>query len=405
MSLETAPAGSRAGNRPARSNVALATLFLATFVLGCSEMLVIGMLDLIAAGLRVSISTAGALLTAQALGMALGGPLLTALTITWNKRIVLISALGLTIAANLVLVLTTGFGPILAARAVAGAAQGLFIAAGIAVAVSLVPAERTGRAMSVVISGFAVSSAVGVPLGTLAGQVLGWRGSFTAVVVLAVLALVATLGVVPSVRGTSDGAWRQARYVFAPRVLAVLGLGALIFAGAAAFNTYLVPFLQGVTGISGALISVLLMIFGVATTVGSYGGGRLADAGAARALILGSAGIAVSLAALWLFGGNPVLAGLALFAVGLFGMGSAPALQYRVVQLAGPGGQLAQAMPAAVANLGIALGSVAGGLAIGAYTPAAAAVTGLVLAVLATAAAVAASFLEPSAGAEVDQGR
>ncbi|GAB3757912.1 MFS transporter [Microlunatus parietis] len=397
MSLETARAENEAGSTSsARTNLALATLFLATFVLGCSEMLVIGMLDLIAADLRVSISTAGTLLTAQALGMALGGPVLTALTITWNKRIVLIGALGLTVAANLVLVLTAGFGLYLAARAFAGAAQGLFIAAGIAVAVSLVPAERTGRAMSVVISGFAVSSAVGVPLGTLAGQLLGWRGSFTAVVVLAVIALVATLGVVPSVRGTGAGAWQQARHVFAPRVLAVLGLGGLIFAGAAAFNTYMVPFLQEVTGVSGALISVFLMIFGVATTVGSYGGGRLADAGAARALILGAAGLAVSLAALFLFGGIAVLAGLALFAVGLFGMGSAPALQYRVVQLAGPGGQLAQAMPASVANLGIALGSIAGGLAIGAYTTAAAAGTGLVIAVLAVAAAVASSFLKPS---------
>lgn len=380
----------------AKVNIALATLFTATFVLGCSEMLVIGMLDLIAADLRVSISAAGALLTAQALGMALGGPILTALTMRWNKRIILIGALGLTIAANLVLVLTDTYGLFLAARALAGAAQGLFIAAGIAVAVSLVPAERTGRAMSVVISGFAVSSAVGVPLGTLAGQELGWRGSFAAVILLAVIALVATLGVIPSVRGTSDGAWQQARHAFAPRVLAVLGLGGLIFAGAAAFNTYMVPFLQGVTGITGGLISVYLMAFGVATTVGSFGGGRLADAGAARTLIIGAGGVAVSLAALYVFGEFAFLAALALFALGLFGMGSAPALQYRVVQLAGPGGQLAQSLPASVANLGIALGSVAGGLAIGATTAAAAAVTGLVIAVLAIAAAVATSFLKPS---------
>jgi DHA1 family inner membrane transport protein len=390
------PANETGSGTTARVNAALATLFLATFVLGCSEMLVIGMLDLIATDLRVSISAAGALLTAQALGMALGGPLLTAWTITWNKRIVLLGALGLTVVANLVLVLTGAYGLYLAARAVAGAAQGLFIAAGIAVAVSLVPAERTGRAMSVVISGFAVSSAVGVPLGTLVGQWLGWRGSFVAVIMLAAIALVAILAVVPSVRGTSDGAWRQARHAFSPRVLAVLGLGGLIFAGAAAFNTFMVPFLQSVTGITGGLISVYLIIFGVATTVGSYAGGRLADLGAARTLILGAGGVAVSLAALYLFGGFAFIAALALFALGLFGMGSAPALQYRVVQLAGPGGQLAQSLPASVANLGIALGSVAGGLAIGASTAAAAAVTGFAIAILAIGAAVATSFLKPS---------
>ncbi|WP_129789798.1 MFS transporter [Promicromonospora panici] len=396
MSLRTVKAENATGSSTsAKVNIALATLFMATFVLGCSEMLVIGMLDLIAADLRVSISAAGALLTAQALGMALGGPILTALTMRWNKRIILIGALGLTVAANLVLVLTADYGLFLAARAVAGAAQGLFIAAGIAVAVSLVPAERTGRAMSVVISGFAVSSAVGVPLGTLAGQELGWRGSFTAVIVLAVIALVATLGVVSSVRGTSERVWQQARHAFAPRVLAVLGLGGLIFAGAAAFNTYMVPFLQDVTGVAGGLISVYLMAFGIATAVGSFGGGRLADAGAARTLILGASGVAVSLAALYVFGEFAFLAALALFALGLFGMGSAPSLQYRVVELAGPGGQLAQSLPASVANLGIALGSIAGGLAIGASAVAAVAVTGLVIAVLAVVAAVATSFLKP----------
>ena len=382
---------------PRRVSIALATLFLATFVLGCAEMLVVGMLDLIATDLRVSIPAAGTLLTAQALGMAVGGPILTALTIKLNKRTILIGALGLSVVANLVLVLTAEYDLFIGARTVAGAAQGLFIAAGIAVGVSLVPAERMGRAMSVVISGFAVSSAVGVPLGTLAGQVIGWRGSFVAVVVLAVIALAATLGVVPSVRGTGGGVGRQARHAFAPRVLAVLGLGALVFAGAAAFNTYMVPFLQGVTGITGGLVSVFLMAFGVANAVGSFGGGRFADANAARTLVVGAGGVAVSLAALYFLGGIAFLVVLAMFALGLFGMGSAPSLQYRVVELAGPGGQLAQCLPASAANLGIAVGSGAGGLAIGAYTASAAAVTGLVIAVLAIATAAATSFLEPPA--------
>lgn len=360
-------------------------------------MLAIGMLDLIAADLRVSIPAAGVLLTAQALGMAVGGPLLTALTIRVNKRTLLVGALALSVLTNLVLVLTAEYELFVAARAVAGAGQGLLTATAIAVGVSLVPANRAGRAMSVIISGFAVSSAVGVPPGTLAGQALGWRGSFAAVVVLAAVALVATLVVVPSVAASGGGAGRQARHAFAPRVLAVLGLGALIFAGAAAFNTYMVPFLRSVTGVSGGLISAYLLAFGVATAVGSFGSGRFADANAARTLVIGAGGIAISLAALFFLGGTAFLAAPALFALGLFGMGSAPSLQYRVVELAGPGGQLAQALPASAANLGIAIGSVAGGMAIGAYSPAAAAATGLVIAVLAIAAAVATTFLQTPA--------
>jgi len=396
MSLENKTAANEIGSRSStRVNLALATLFLGTFVLGCAEMLVVGMLDLIAADLRVSIAAAGALLTAQALGMAVGGPILTALTIKLDKRTVLVSALGVSLVANLVLVLTADYGLSIAARGLAGAAQGLFMAAGFAVGISLVPVERTGRAMSVVISGFAVSSAVGVPLGTLVGQLLGWRGSFTAVVVLAGIALAATLGVIPSVRSTGGGVGKQVRHAFAPRVHAVLGLSFLAFAGLAAFFTYVVPFLQSVTGISGAMVSVFLMAYGVATAVGTFGGGRFADANAARTLIVGTSGVAVSLAALYLLGGIAFLAALALFAVGLFGMGMAPSLQYRVVELAGPGGQLAQSLPASAANLGIAFGSVAGGLAIGSSTASAAAVTGLIIAVISIGAALATNFLNP----------
>ena len=143
------------------------------------------------------------------------------------------------------------------------------------------------------------------------------------------------------------------------------------------------------------MVSVFLMAYGVATAVGTFGGGRFADANAARTLIVGTSGVAVSLAALDLLGGIAFLAALALFAVGLFGMGMAPSLQYRVVELAGPGGQLAQSLPASAANLGIAFGSVAGGLAIGSSTASAAAATGLIIAVISIGAALATNFLKP----------
>jgi DHA1 family inner membrane transport protein len=400
MLLETKKPENEVGSRSsARVNLALATLFLATFVLGCAEMLVVGMLDLLAADLRVSIPAAGALLTAQALGMAVGGPILTALTIKLDKRTVLVGALAVSVVANLVLVLTADYSLFIAARALAGAAQGLYIAAGCAAGISLVPVERMGRAMSVVISGFAVSAAVGVPLGTLVGQLLGWRGSFTAVVVLAVIALAATLGVIPPVRGTGGGVGKQARHAFAPRVLAVLGVGFLVFAGLAAFFTYVVPFLQSVTGITGPLVSVFLLAYGAATAVGTFGGGRFADADAGRMLILGTGGVAVSLAALYFLGGIAFLVALALFALGLCGMGMAPSLQYRVVELAGPGGQLAQSLPASAANLGIAFGSAAGGIAIGSFSASAAAVTAMIIAVASIGAALVTSFLKPPVAA------
>jgi MFS transporter, DHA1 family, inner membrane transport protein len=378
-----------------RTNFVLATLFFATFVMGSAELLVVGMLDLIAADLQVSVPAAGTLVTAFALGLAIGGPILTALTIRLNKRTVLIGALILFIAATLVQVLTTDYGLFLAARAVAGALQGLFIGVGFVVGMAVVPPERAGRAFAVVISGVAVSAALGVPLGTLAGQVLGWRGSFTAVVVLSALALVATVVAVPALPGTGGGAAGQARYAFAPRVLAVLGLNFLAFAALYAALTYIVPFLQQVTGVSGALLSVFLLAYGAATAVGSVAGGRFADSNATRTLLVGIVGVAVALLALYLVGAVAILVALVLLALGMFGFGMGPSLQYRVVSLAGPGGQLASSLPASAINLGIAFGSIAGGTAIGSFTVSAAVLTGLIIAVLGIAVAWATSSLKP----------
>jgi DHA1 family inner membrane transport protein len=379
----------------AKPNLVLAALFSGTFVLGTAELIVVGLLDLIAADLHVSHPAAGALVTANALGLAIGGPVLTALTIKLNKRTVLIGALGLFVLTTLAPVLITDYGLFIGARSVAGAAQGLFIAAGFAAGISVVPPERMGRAISVVISGVAVSAALGVPLGTLIGQALGWRGTFTAVVALAALALAAVVALVPSVPAAGGGAAGQAKYAFAPRVLAVLGLNFLVFAALFAALTYVVPFLQNVTGISGALISVFLLAYGVATAIGSFGGGRFADANAARTLIAGTIGVAASLLALYFVGAVAFLVAVALAALGLFGFSMAPSLQYRVVSLAGPGGQLAQSLPASAINLGIAFGSAAGGVAIGTFTTSAAVLTGLVLAAVSIVAACATSFLEP----------
>jgi MFS transporter, DHA1 family, inner membrane transport protein len=146
----------------------------------------------------------------------------------------------------------------------------------------VVPRERAGRALAVVISGVAVSTAVGVPLGTLLGQALGWRGSYTAIVVLIAITLIATVALVPSVPGTGGGVGDQAKYAFAPRVLAMLVLCALVFGSTYAALTYIVPFLQNVTGVSDALVSVFLLAYGVAAAVGSFGGGRFADWDAGR---------------------------------------------------------------------------------------------------------------------------
>lgn len=383
-----------------RANLVLATLFSGMFVMGSAEMMVVGVLNLIAADLHVSIPAAGALVTANALGIAIGGPLLTALTIRFDRRDILLAALLGFSLVNLTPVLSGSYSVFLAARVVGGALMGLFIGAAFEVGTSVVPTARMGRAISVLLSGVALSAAIGVPLGTLLGQALGWRGSFAAVVVLTVLALLATWALAPRVPSRGGGAGRQAKYALAPRVLAVLLLNFLLFGAIGATMTYIVPFLGEVTGISGALISLYLLAYGMATAVGSIGGGRFADRNAARTLIVAGGGLALALLSLYLFGAMPLMAGLSLVAMGLVAMGMAPSMQYRVISLAGPGAALAQALPASAVNLGVAFGSYAGGVAITQFSTASTVLTGVVIAVIAIPVALATSSLKPPVAEE-----
>ena len=384
-----------AAPRQGRTNLVLATLFLGTFALGSAELLVVGVLDLIAADLQVSIPAAGTLVTAYALGIAVGGPVLTALTIKLNRKTIVVGAIVLYAVANLVPVLVPSYGLFIAVRAVTGSLQGLFIAVAFVMGMSIVPPERAGRAISTIVSGVAVSATLGVPLGTLVGQALGWQGSFIAIVVFAVIALIATVALVPSVPSTGGGAAGQARYAFAPRVLAVLGLTFLVFEALYTALTYIVPFLQDVTGISGALVSVFLFAYGLATAVGSFSGGRFADQNAGRTLIVGTACTAVALLVLYLVGASPVLVALVILAWGLFGSVMTASLQLRVVSLAGPGGQLASALPASSANVGIALGAIAGGMALTNFDASGPVITGMVFAVIGIVVAWATSYLKP----------
>jgi DHA1 family inner membrane transport protein len=336
-------------------------------------------------------------MTASALGLAIGGPVLTALTIRIDRRSVLIGALAAFVVFTALPVVVTDYHLFLVARVASGALQGLLIAAAFFIGPAVVAPERAGRAMSIVLSGFAVSTAAGVPVGTLIGHEFGWRGAFVAVLVLASVVLAASLLVIPSAPSGGGGAAGQARSAFAPRVLALLGLFFLVFAANGSALTYLVPFLQHVTGVTGAPLSVFLLAYGAATLAGSVGGGRLADATASRTLIAGTAALCAALLTLFLVGSSAWLVVPVLVVWGLAAFGMTPSIQLRVVTLAGRGGGLASSLPASAANAGIAVGSVAGGVTVDVVGVRAVTLTGLAIAVAAVLVAVLTRSLQPPA--------
>lgn len=347
---------------------ALAALGLGAFAIGTTELVIVGVLGLMADDMRVSIGTAGLLVTAYALGIAFGGPIATALTLRLGRRLLLRLALVAFIAGNLLAVAATAFGVLLAARAITGALHGLFLGAASAVATGLVPAERRGHAVSLVFGGIAVSTVLGVPVGTLVGQTLGWRATFAGVAVLCAAALAATFLFVPNAAGGgSGGLAAQARHAFAPRVLAMLGAGVLLMAAQFTALTYLTPLLEDVTGIPGGAVSAFLLIFGVTSAIGTFAGGRFADRNASGTLLVGNVVLVLALGGLYLSGPRPLLVAVALAAWGLVGMGITPSLQLRVISLAGEGGDLAATLGASAVNAGIAFGAAIGGGTVAAY--------------------------------------
>ncbi len=169
-----------------RANLVLAALFLGTFILGSAETVVVGLLDLVAHDLKVSLSSAGLLVTAYALGLSIGGPVLAALTIRFGRRPLLLIALVVYLVLTVPVFLSGSFPVIIAARVLTGAAHGLFVGVALSIATTIVPVERAGRAISIVIGGFAVSLALGVPLGTLVGRSIGWRDTFAVLTVIGI---------------------------------------------------------------------------------------------------------------------------------------------------------------------------------------------------------------------------
>jgi DHA1 family inner membrane transport protein len=341
---------------------ALSALGLGAFVVGTAELLVVGVLNLVAQDLGVSVSTAGMLVTGYALGISIGGPLLSAVTIRLDRRLLLWLSLLVYLAGNVLTLASGSFGMLLTSRILTGSVHGLFIGVAFAVAAGLVPRQRQGQAMAVVMGGITVSIVVGVPLGTLIGQAISWRAAFVVVVMLAAVALAAAILLVPRVAARGAGNFAaQAHAAFAPRVLAMLGVGLLLMGGQFTAFTYLEPYLENVTGISGGAVSGFLLIYGIAAAAGTFIGGRAADRSATVTLVAANALLLPALGLLYLLGSVPVAVAVVLAGWAIVGLGLVPALQLRVIGLAGEGADLAATLGVSAVNAGIAGGSLVGG--------------------------------------------
>ena len=253
-------------------------LTLGTFAAGTDLLVIAGILPAMATQLSVSISSAGLLVTAFAITYALASPILTTITTTVNRRILLVSALGLFTAGNALSALAPNYDFLMLARIITGVGVSLYTPTAYATASLLVPQELRGRALATVVAGFTISTVIGVPVGSFVGDAFGWRITFWLVTVMGLVSLIVLGAIFPSVEGTRYAGFK-ARFspVLKPSIALSLGTITMWAISTWAFYTYIAPLLNHYADLSGSAISALLLFVGVGSIAGNAIGGYGAD--------------------------------------------------------------------------------------------------------------------------------
>ncbi|EPF2928295.1 MFS transporter [Vibrio navarrensis] len=349
--------------------LALLALTLSAFAIGTTEFVIVGLIPTMAADLAVSIPSAGLLVSLYALGVAIGAPVLTALSGKWNRKYVLLAVMSLFVIGNLLAWQAPGYNTLILARILTGLAHGVFFSIGSTIATGLVPKEKAASAIALMFTGLTVALVTGVPLGTYIGQTFGWQATFLIVALLGLIALIGSAFLVPNNLKQPAAAKfsSQLRVLTQPRLLLVYAITALGYGGTFTAFTFLAPILQQEAGFSASAISIIMLVYGVSVAIGNLWGGKMADKmGPVKALTIIFTGLAAILVVFNFTAVQPMAAVATILLWGAFAFGNVPGLQVYVVKLAeqyAPDAvDVASGLNIAAFNVGIALGSWGGGV-------------------------------------------
>lgn len=346
--------------------VALYALTAGAFGIGTTEFVIMGLLMQVAADLQVSLPMAGLLISGYALGVFVGAPLLTLATRRLPRKTVLVALMVVFTLGNLACALAPNYALLMAARVVTSLAHGTFFGVGAVVATGLVGEDRKASAISVMFTGLTVATLLGVPAGAWLGLQYGWRSTFWAVAVIGVVATLVIATLVPADRSAPQASNVHGEIKAVSRVPVMLGLlmTVLGFGGMFAVYTYIQPLLTQVTGFADAAVSPILLVFGVGMIIGNLLGGRLADRGVQRALILTLLALALVMGLMTFALHNRIAMVLFTGLLGATAFATVSPLQMWVLQRA-PGAQsLASSLNIGAFNLGNAFGAWLGGTVI-----------------------------------------
>ncbi|TAA46287.1 MFS transporter [Pseudoxanthomonas winnipegensis] len=347
--------------------LALLALTLAAFAIGTTEFVIVGLIPTIATDLGVTLPSAGLLVSLYALGVAIGAPILTAITGRVPRKPLLVGLMALFTVGNLLAWLAPGYAALILARLLTGLAHGVFFSVGSIVATSLVPREKAASAIATMFSGMTVAFVTGIPLGTFIGQHFGWRTTFLAVAAFGLVAMIGAQSLVPRniAHATPAPLRRQLRVLLQPRLLLVYAMTAVGYGGSLIAFTFLAPILEDISSFRPQMVSLVLLAYGVSVAIGNVWGGRLADRrGPIGALKVIFGLLALVLLVLTFTAPSPWLVVLTVLAWGAVAFGNVPALQVYVVrqaeQVAPDATDVAAGFNISAFNLGVAGGSWAG---------------------------------------------
>ena len=348
---------------------ALWALTISAFGIGTTEFVIVGLLPTVAADLAISLPSAGLLVSLYAIGVAIGAPILTALTSSIPRKKLLIYLMVLFVVGNAMASIAPSFATLVIARVITGFAHGVYFSIGSTIAAALVPAHKRASAISIMFTGLTVAIVTGVPFGTFIGQQFGWRATFIGVAALGIIGLISSWILVPDQiknEEKSSSLMGQFKVLANKHLVLAFLMTALGYGGTFVAFTYLSPILQKITGLSESMINIVLVVYGIAIALGNLIGGKVANKQPLKALFWMFILQAIALFIFTFTANDPVLGIITLFIMGALSFSNVPGLQLYVVQLAEkhmPGTEdVASAFNIAAFNVGIAIGAYVGGL-------------------------------------------
>ncbi|AEU36940.1 MFS transporter [Granulicella mallensis] len=344
----------------------LLALAVAAFGIGTSEFIIMGLLPDLSHSLHVSIPKAGVLVSAYALSVTFGSPLVALLLARTERKRAMLILMGIFVAGNLLCALAPNYELLLCARVLTALCHGAFFGIGSIVATRLVPYEQRTQAVTLMFSGLTIANVLGVPAGTALGQAFGWRAAFFALIPVGLVAMAALYRMVPEQQAESIVLKQEFRAVVRPQVQLVLTLSTVSSVALFCTFTYIAPMLEAVTRLTPHAVTWVLVLFGVSITVGNLLGGRLGDWKPMPLVLGGLAALIAIHLAMPIAMPHVVPAVVLVFVWGMVHFGAIAPLQSRIVEQAKGAPNLASTLNQGAFNLGNALGASLGGIVLAA---------------------------------------